>query len=262
MVTSCGVFRLISRPVLPTFRPRGRLDYQILYVASGKAHFYINGEERIISSGHMILYRPKEMQRYYYYGPDHPEVYWLHFTGSNVKNILRSYGIADNETVLSTGTHLEYKQLFLRIMKELSEEKSFFEDVTIKYFEFLMILIQRNRQDSAFTPKSEIMEEMDEAVRYFHEHYQEEISIQQYTHDHNISVSWFIKNFREYTGCTPNKFIINLKITNAQTLLKNTAYNISEIASILGYENPLYFSRIFSKIVGCSPSEYRSSETD
>ena len=44
---------------------------------------------------------------------------------------------------------------------------------------------------------------------------------------------------------------------NAETLLKNPQYNISEISRIIGYENPLYFSRIFKKAKGLSPSDYR-----
>ena len=47
MVCSCGTYHLFTRPKLPTHRPRGRLDWQILYIASGKAHFYFNGVEEI-----------------------------------------------------------------------------------------------------------------------------------------------------------------------------------------------------------------------
>lgn len=82
-IGSCGTYRLYTIKKLPTHRPRGRLDYQLLYVASGKAHFYFDGKEEIVSAGNMVLYRPKEEQRYYYYGADHPEVYWIHFTGNN-----------------------------------------------------------------------------------------------------------------------------------------------------------------------------------
>ena len=85
MVTSCGTYHLFTRPKLPTHRPRGRLDWQLLYIASGKAHFYFNGVEEIVTAGNMVIYRPKEEQRYYYYGTDHTEVYWVHFTGGNVK---------------------------------------------------------------------------------------------------------------------------------------------------------------------------------
>ena len=112
-VTSCGTYQLMTRPRLPTHRPKGRIDFQILYIASGKAHFYFHGKEEIISAGNMVIYRPKEEQRYYYYGTDHTEVYWVHFTGNNVKNILRSHGISDDMHVIHTGTSLEYKQLFL-----------------------------------------------------------------------------------------------------------------------------------------------------
>ena len=86
-IGSCGTYRLYTVKRLPTHRPRGRLDYQLLYVASGKAHFYFSGEEKIISAGNMVLYRPKEEQRYYYYAAEQPEIYWVHFTGSDVKKI-------------------------------------------------------------------------------------------------------------------------------------------------------------------------------
>ena len=45
-VGSAGVYQLFTRPRLPTHRPRGRLDYQLLYIASGKAHFYFHGLRR------------------------------------------------------------------------------------------------------------------------------------------------------------------------------------------------------------------------
>ena len=85
-----------------------------------------------------------------------------------------------------------------------------------------------------------------------------------------MSVSWFIRNFREYTGSTPTQYILSLRISNAQSLLENTSCNITEIAEIVGYDNPLYFSRLFKKQSGMSPSAFRrqlrisdeSDETD
>lgn len=47
------------------------------------------------------------------------------------------------------------------------------------------------------------------------------------------------------------------RIYNAEILLQNQHYSINEIARIVGYDNPLYFSRIFQKTKGISPSEYR-----
>ena len=53
------------------------------------------------------------------------------------------------------------------------------------------------------------------------------------------------------------QFITSIRITNAQMLLETTNYAVNEIARIVGYDNPLYFSRLFHKQKGCSPSEYR-----
>ena len=53
------------------------------------------------------------------------------------------------------------------------------------------------------------------------------------------------------------QYVLSLRITNAENLLETTEYNIAEISNIVGYENPLYFSRIFKKQKGLSPSEYR-----
>lgn len=55
------------------------------------------------------------------------------------------------------------------------------------------------------------------------------------------------------------QYILSKRICNAEALLQNTQYNITEIAQIVGYENPLYFSRLFKKIKGISPSEYRKN---
>ncbi len=56
VVGSCGTYKLYTRPTLPTYRPRGRIDFQILYIASGKAHFFLDGKDVIVTAGHMVLY--------------------------------------------------------------------------------------------------------------------------------------------------------------------------------------------------------------
>lgn len=58
---------------------------------------------------------------------------------------------------------------------------------------------------------------------------------------------------------TPMQYIISVRMTNAQQLLGTTEYNITEIASVVGYDNPLYFSRLFKKQTGLSPTEYRKN---
>lgn len=256
-VCSCGTYHLYTRNRLPTHRPRGRLDYQIIYIASGKGYFYFDGVEQIISAGNMVIFRPKEEQRYYYYGVDRTEVYWLHFTGGNVKNILRKYGITDDMRIIHTGTSLEYKQIFEQIIQELKLCKEDYEELLVNYLQQLLITLHRIINNKPKGKNQPIMEEMDNAVRYFHENYNKPISIEEYAAAQHMSVSWFIRNFKEYTGSTPAQYILSLRISNAQILLESTTYNVTEIAEIVGYDNPLYFSRIFKKQNGMSPSEFR-----
>ena len=74
IVGSCGTYRLSQHPKMPTYRPRGRLDYQIIYISSGLVHFHFDNPENetIIPAGHIVLFRPKELQKYEFYGKDHP----------------------------------------------------------------------------------------------------------------------------------------------------------------------------------------------
>ncbi len=259
IVTSCGTYHLYTRPKLPTWRPRGRLDFQLLYIASGKAHFHFDGKEQIVTAGHMVLYRPKEPQKYEYYGEDQTEVYWVHFTGGNVTNILRSYGLTDDKRVFYCGSGLDYQNLFRTMINELQMCKENYAEMLEMYLRQIFIMLQRYFINASKTDNARVVEEIDKATIYFNEHYSEDISIDEYAQNNHVSVSWFIRNFKHCTGSTPMQYILSKRIYNAEILLQDSTYNITEISEIVGYENPLYFSRIFKKVKGLSPSEYRKS---
>ena len=259
IVTCCGTYHLYTRPKLPTWRPKGRLDFQLLYVASGKGHFHFNGKEQIITAGHMVIYRPKEPQKYEYYGTDQTEVYWVHFTGSNVKNILRSYGIKDDIKVINCGSGLEYQQHFRAMIQEIQMQKEDYEEMAEIHLRQIFITLHRYLSHSNIIDNSQMVEEIDNAMQYFTEHYNEDICIEDYAKNHNMSISWFIRNFKQYTDLTPMQYILSIRIYNAETLLHSSLYNITEVANIVGYENPLYFSRAFKKAKGLSPLEYRKN---
>lgn len=107
--------------------------------------------------------------------------------------------------------------------------------------------------------KNEFLDhQIEAAASYFSAYYNSDINISEYAASNGMSISWFIKNFKKYTGKTLFQYLTALRLTNAQVLLETTTYSINEIASIVGYPNTLYFSRIFNKQKGCSPSEYRS----
>ena len=143
------------------------------------------------------------------------------------------------------------------MIQELKLCRIDYEDLLVNHLQHLFIRIHRAIFSKPHGKNAILMQEADKAVRYFHEHYNEDISIQDYAASHHISVSWFIRGFKEYTSSTPTQYLLSLRISNAQVLLENTDYNITEIAESVGYDNPLYFSRLFRKQLGMSPSDFR-----
>lgn len=256
VVGSCGTYRLKTRPKLPTCWQKGRRDYQILYVANGKTHFWFDSKEEIVSAGHMVLYKPDEIQKYVYYLEDNPEVFWIHFTGSDVKNILAYHGISLDEHVFYCGVLPDYKALFRKIIQELQLCRYGYEDYIASLFNDILLLVDRQQHEQKKTTGN-VQEQIERAAAYFNENYNTKISIDDYAESLHISTNWFIHNFKQYAGMSPAQYILSLRMVNAQSLLERTTYNIKEISEIVGYENPLYFSRVFKKEIGKSPAQYR-----
>lgn len=256
IVTCCGYYRIHTMPVFLTERPQGRMDYQLLYIASGKAHFFFQGEEHVINEGSMVLYHPGEPQKYFYYASDKTEVYWIHFTGSASETLLSACDFPTTENVFYTGTSPDFPQLFLQIIRELQLCRPNYEELLSLYLHHIFLLMNRSVKEGQKTG-SDIRNEIERATHYFNEHYSAKISIEEYAKSRHFSTCWFIRNFKQIVKVTPMQYILSLRMMNAQNLLENTDYNITEIAEAIGYDNPLYFSRLFHKHTGLAPSAYR-----
>lgn len=254
-VASCGVYRLTHQPVMPTLRAKGRRDYQLLYICAGKALFCFEEEQVEIPAGRMVLYRPGERQQYYYYAKDAPEVYWVHFSGYEAPQILDKIGFSDRH-VLLCGMSFHYPELFRQIILELQLKRPCFEELLCTYLQQILAMIRRNQLEIS-ADKYRNLEDMEATVHYFNEFYMQDISVEEYAAGQHMSVSWFIRSFKQYMGLTPMQYITSIRINKAKELLKNTNCSIQEVSTLSGYENPLYFSRIFRKYTGFSPSRYR-----
>jgi AraC family transcriptional regulator of arabinose operon len=258
-ILSAGTYKLYSVPRLPTLRPRGRVDWQIIYIAAGKGHFILDGKEVIVPAGSMVLFQPKQVQDYFYYGKDKTQVWFVHFTGREVRNILRHYEIPTDGYILHTGISREYEDLFRRMRDELVRCSWGYEEMLTYLFRELLMTMHRRMTENAPRVSGFIQDEIDRARVYFDEHYNEEISIEQYAVSRNMSTSWFNRSFRSAVGTSPMQYILDVRIRNAQTLLETTDYSVTSIAALVGYENPMYFSRLFRKAKGLSPSKYRKT---
>ncbi len=75
----------------------------------------------------------------------------------------------------------------------------------------------------------------------------------------NLSAGYFSHYFRDKLGASPMKYLTTLRIEKAKFLLSESDVSVSNIAASLGYSDVLYFSRIFKKAVGESPTAYRDA---
>lgn len=257
-INSCGTYRLYSQTELPTFRSHGRIDYQLIYLASGKGYFYFDhNSPTILEAGNMVLFHPQEPQKYIYYGKDHPEIYWIHFTGSDIDGQLNEYDIDSTNHIIFSGTNPDYAHLFKSIIWELQLQKDFYKELTALYFKQILIMLGRFQHKNTLSIENAVSEEIEQATAYFYEHYRENINIEEYVKSLCLSNSVFFRKFKLYTGMTPLQYLLDIRLSNAKKLLETTDYSINEIALIVGYENALYFSRLFHKHIGMSPKDYR-----
>ncbi len=96
------------------------------------------------------------------------------------------------------------------------------------------------------------------AKRYIEEHYQEKISLSQVAAELYVSIGYLSSSFKRQTGKNFSDYVSEIKIEKAKELIETRKYMIYEIADMLGYDTPFYFSRVFKKVVGVSPREYEA----
>ena len=258
LVTAVGYYRVHTTEWVETKRPNGRGDYQLLYIAEGDVEFFFDGKRQILSKGAMVLFRPGDVQLYNMYAEDKPETYWVHFTGRKAGAFLEHFTSLAGKSVFFVGMSTDYQAVYRQMIRELQLQREGYEEMLQADLKRLFLFLQRHLIESK-TTKSEILDIIERAAQYFNEHYSEPICIEEYAARNLMTPAWFIRNFKTVMKVSPMQHIIRQRIFNAKMLLTSTDYNISEVAFSVGYDNPLYFSRLFRKYTGQSPTEYRKN---
>jgi len=254
LVTAAGYNRLIKSPVIATERPNGRGDLQIIYIAQGKARFHFDEVEHTLPHGSIVIFRPGERQMYYYHLEEATETYWIHFTGYEALELLEKAEL--NGRVFFIGDSSDFPTRCNRIIREIQAKRVSYQEISSLLFRELVLTIGRYLTEEG-SVNSDTLNEVERAISYFNDNYTKEINIKEYATMRHMSASWFIRNFKAITKLSPLQYIINLRIINAKALLMTTEYPISKVAAVVGFENALYFSRLFRKHTGMSPVEFK-----
>lgn len=133
--------------------------------------------------------------------------------------------------------------------------------LALKIKELILLLVQTENVTSVLELVSDLMSTKETSIRRVIDlHLFSDISITDLATLCNMSLSSFKRNFKKEFNESPNSYIINKRLEKAKSLLQITDTAIGEIAYDLGFNDPHYFTRIFKKKIGMSPSAYRKSK--
>ena len=100
---------------------------------------------------------------------------------------------------------------------------------------------------------------IDNVITEIREHYMEDISLTSLAAKYNISMGHLSKMIKEHLKVNFSDYIASLRIQRSKELLRDDSLSIQEIAEIVGYNDYFYFTKVFKKVEGISPSKYRKS---
>lgn len=259
-INSCGVDLNTDHPQprtgLAIRRPQGRKDYQIIYVWSGHATYTADGAERLLGPGSLICYKPGEPQFYTYHADMPVECCWIHFTGSQAEGLLRRSGLWERQAY-HVGLLAEINQIIEKILREIQRRPLQYEDLCAAYFVQMLTLIARRLQQRDDAPAYERAQRIMDVMEHMHRHYNEPLTLEAYAAQCAWSRHHFLHAFKAYTGQSPHAYLTAIRMDQARLLLRGSALTVQDIACLTGYGDPLYFSRLFARKFGQSPSAYQ-----
>ncbi len=134
----------------------------------------------------------------------------------------------------------------LQSITDLSSLRAFF----MQYVREILNAIEGSRQKESERVVGKV-------VDYIRDHFAEDVTLDEVSRMVDISPYYFSKLFKQEMGNGFIEYLTDIRIQKAKEYMANPKYSIKEICSMCGYADPNYFSRIFKKYVGLTPSEYR-----
>lgn len=252
-LNNCGYNRFITRD-MTICRKEGRHDYQLIYIKKGTGYFLFDKKDEAVAEGSIILYHPGEPQCYTYLHKDSPEVYWVHFTGFGAAELIAETGIA-GERVKHIGFSSTCIDLFNSIIRELQLKRPLFSQAAIAAFMELLTCMGRRVLRTENNANRD--ENIQKVIEYMNSDYNADWSIEKLSKLCSLSSYRFMHNFKTYTGVSAMEYLEKIRINKAKDLLADSTLSIKEISDAVGYSNPLYFSTVFKKVTGMSPSAFK-----
>lgn len=244
-------------------RPNGMKGYIMNLTVKGRGKIFSGEHEFIVEPGDLLLF-PPEAVHYYGRADDSNEWYhrWVYFRPRAYwadwlrwpHEVERVGHIKLADEQLAN----EFDSLFLNIEETHKEIRPMSEQLAMNLLERLLI---RCYEVSSLADHAPMDHRILEACQILSASLSAEISIEELAEQVFLSPSRLAHLFREQVGVSIVRWREDQRIIRAKLLLQTTPLPVAVIGQQTGYDDQLYFSRVFKKRVGVSPSEYRKSSS-
>lgn len=256
---------------------------EITYIARGSGHHVVNDKEYKVTKGDLFIINYDMWHGFYKERKsDSLVVYNLLFTpdflddelvdmidyGSFPKRFLLK-GMDENDGSradlhVDVDQQVKFEGIISNVYMEYTLKSSGYLNMIRAYMIELIINIVRqiSREEEKKTHTESNNTILDEALKYLHENYIGNISLDALARKAFFSKNYFCRVFKQYTGMNVYELVHKLRIENACEMLKNTDKRILDIAMEAGYSDYKSFSANFKKIMGIKPQEFRCMEKE
>ena len=182
---------------------------------------------------------------------------WCHFYSPSLPAVYEKYKERGGRPVFHPDDLTPFTSL-LTDLYNLASSSDYIRDMRIneKLGSLLILLMEQSWHPESVIVSRKRMELV--AVKeYLDEHYTEKIMLEELAEKFFINKFYLSKIFKETYGTTVNNYLISKRITRAKQLLRFTDMTVDEIGVVVGMADANYFSRMFRKVEGISPREYR-----
>ncbi len=233
-------------------------DNLILYCTAGAGRLTAGDWQGDIRPGHVMLL-PQGLAHAYEADAEDPwTLYWVHFQGASTRVFMQYLGYREGRPLADAGV----SPLLIGAFTSLLEVRrtGYSTRAFINAANHLRhLLTQISMEASAHAGRLQSGFELDQVQAYMLEHIDRAITLDNLAAVANMSKYHFSNRYKELTGYSPIKHFLNMKMEHACHLLDATDLGVGEIARRVGYDDSLYFSRLFRNTIGASPRGYRNS---